>query len=124
MDKVDARIKLREHLKTLIEENEIQNCFMTADETMEYPYTVLDIKEGNNEIYTPFYLEAETWNSGDNTAEIEKICDKLKSVLDNYRYVSDEFTLLIYFNDCVTNYDEDKDIKRRLQNFEIKMYIY
>ena len=50
MDKETTRIKLRKHIKELLEMI-VPNCFMTADDTMEFPYTVLDVKESNDEIY-------------------------------------------------------------------------
>lgn len=123
MDKEEktTRIKLREHIKKILDKV-IQNCFMTADDTMEFPYTVLDVKESNDEIFYPFYLEAETWDSGDDTTRIEQTCDLIKDKLDGYQAILDDFAIKIYFSGCVTNYDEDKTIKRRMQTFEIHMY--
>lgn len=123
MDKEEktTRIKLREHIKKILDKV-IQNCFMTADDTMEFPYTVLDVKESNDEVFYPFYLEAETWDSGDDTTRIEQTCDLIKDKLDGYQAILDDFAIKIYFSGCVTNYDEDKTIKRRMQTFEIHMY--
>lgn len=121
MDKETTRIKLRKHIVELLK-GVVQNCFMTADDTMEFPYTVLDVKESNDEIYIPFYLEAETWDSGDDTTRIEKICDTIKEKLDDYQIFLEGFAIKIYFSGCNTNYDEDKIIKRRIQTFEIHMY--
>lgn len=121
MDKEKTRIKLRKHIVKLLN-NTVKNCFMTADDTMEFPYTVLDVKESNDEIYIPFYLEAETWDSGDDTTQIEEICDSIKEKLDGYQEILEDFAIIIYFSACNTNYDEDKTIKRRIQTFEIHMY--
>lgn len=121
MDKETTRIKLRKHIKELLD-NVVPNCFMTADDTMDFPYTVLDVKESNDEIYIPFYLEAETWDSGDDTTQIENICDAIKEKIDGYQDFLDSFAIKIYFSGCNTNYDEDKTIKRRIQTFEIHMY--
>lgn len=123
MDKEEktTRIKLREHIKKILDKV-IQNCFMTADDTMEFPYTVLDVKESNDEVFYPFYLEAETWDSGDDTTRIEQTCDLIKDKLDEYQAILEDFAIKIYFSGCVTNYDEDKTIKRRMQTFEIHMY--
>lgn len=121
VDKETTRIKLRKHIKELLEEI-VPNCFMTADDTMDFPYTVLDVKESNDEIYIPFYLEAETWDSGDDTTQIENICDAIKEKIDGYQAFLDSFAIKIYFSGCNTNYDEDKTIKRRIQTFEIHMY--
>ena len=124
MDKEQTRIKLRKYIKSKLNENNVQNCFMTADDTMEFPYTVLDVKERNDEIFTPFYLEAETWDCGDDTTQIENICDSIKEALDEHQAVLEDegFAIKIYFSGCITNYDEDKKIKRRMQTFEIHMY--
>lgn len=119
--KETTRIKLRKNIKELLSET-IENCFMTSDDTMEFPYTVLDVKESNDEIFIPFYLEAETWDSGDDTTQIETICDSIKEKLDGYQAILEDFAIKIYFSGCVTNYDEDKIIKRRMQTFEIHMY--
>lgn len=121
VDKETTRIKLRKHIKELLDEI-VPNCFMTADDTMDFPYTVLDVKESNDEIYIPFYLEAETWDSGDDTTQIENICDAIKEKIDGYQAFLDSFAIKIYFSGCNTNYDEDKTIKRRIQTFEIHMY--
>lgn len=121
VDKETTRIKLRKHIKELLD-NVVPNCFMTADDTMDLPYTVLDVKESNDEIYIPFYLEAETWDSGDDTTQIENICDAIKEKIDGYQAFLDSFAIKIYFSGCNTNYDEDKTIKRRIQTFEIHMY--
>jgi hypothetical protein len=121
VDKETTRIKLRKHIKELLD-NVVPNCFMTADDTMDFPYTVLDVKESNDEIYIPFYLEAETWDSGDDTTQIENICDAIKEKIDGYQAFLDSFAIKIYFSGCNTNYDEDKTIKRRIQTFEIHMY--
>lgn len=121
VDKETTRIKLRKHIKELLD-NVVPNCFMTADDTMDFPYTVLDVKESNDEIYIPFYLEAETWDSGDDTTQIENICDAIKKKIDGYQAFLDSFAIKIYFSGCNTNYDEDKTIKRRIQTFEIHMY--
>ena len=121
MDKETTRIKLRKHIKELLD-NVVPNCFMTADDTKDFPYTVLDVKESNDEIYIPFYLEAETWDSGDDTTQIENICDAIKEKIDGYQAFLDSFAIKIYFSGCNTNYDEDKTIKRRIQTFEIHMY--
>lgn len=121
MDKETTRIKLRKHIKELLD-NVVPNCFMTADDTMNFPYTVLDVKESNDEIYIPFYLEAETWDSGDDTTQIENTCDAIKEKIDGYQAFLDSFAIKIYFSGCNTNYDEDKTIKRRIQTFEIHMY--
>lgn len=118
-----TRIKLREHIKKILD-NVVQNCFMTADDTMKFPYTVLDIKESNDEIYYPFYLEAETWDYNEDTTKIEQICDLIKEKLDGYQAVLEDFAIKIYFSGCNTNYDDDKIIKRRMQTFEIRMYTY
>ena len=121
VDKETTRIKLRKHIKELLD-NVVPNCFMTADDTMDFPYTVLDVKESNDEIYIPFYLEAETCDSGDDTTQIENICDAIKEKIDGYQAFLDSFAIKIYFSGCNTNYDEDKTIKRRIQTFEIHMY--
>lgn len=122
VDKEETRIKLRKYIKEILDKKNFQNCFMTSDDTMDYPYTVLDIKESNDEIYSIFYLEAETWDYGDDTTQIEKICDSIKVELDGHQEVLEDFAIKIYFSGCVTNYDEDKKIKRRMQTFEIHMY--
>ena len=110
MNKEQTRIKLRKYIKEILDKNKIQNCFMTSDDTMDYPYTVLDVKESNDEIYSPFYLEAETWDFGDNTTQIEKICDSIKELLDEHQEILEEFAIKIYFSGCNTNYDEkDKE---------------
>lgn len=121
VDKKTTRIKLRKHIKELLDKI-VPNCFMTADDTMDFPYTVLDVKESNDDIYIPFYLEAETWDSGDDTTQIENICDAIKEKIDGYQAFLDSFAIKIYFSGCNTNYDEDKTIKRRIQTFEIHMY--
>ena len=121
MDKVNTRIKLRKYIKELLN-GIVESCFMTADDTMEFPYTVLDIKESNDEIYCPFYLEAETWDYGDDTTQIENICDSIKEKLDEYQAILEDFAIKIYFSGCNTNYDDDKKIKRRMQTFEIHIY--
>ena len=121
MNKETTRIKLRKHIKKILD-TVITNCFMTADNSMQFPYTVLDVKENNDEIYVPFYLEAETWDSGDDTTQIENICDLIKEKLDGYSTFLEDFAITIYFSGCNTNYDEDKTIKRRMQTFEIHMY--
>ena len=121
VDKETTRIKLRKHIKELLD-NVVPNCFMTADDTMDFPYTVLDVKESNDEIYIPFYLEAETWDSGDDTTQIENICDAIKEKIDGYQAFLDSFAIKIYFSGCNTNYDEDKTIKRIIQSFERHMY--
>ena len=112
VDKETTRIKLRKHIKELLD-NVVPNCFMTADDTMDFPYTVLDVKESNDEIYIPFYLEAETWDSGDDTTQIENICDAIKEKIDGYQAFLDSFAIKIYFSGCNTNYDEDKTKKSR-----------
>lgn len=120
-EKETTRLKLRKHIKELLD-TVIQNCFMTADDTMDFPYTVVDVKESNDEVFFPFYLEAETWDSGDDTTRIERTCDLIKDKLDEYQAILEDFAIKIYFSGCITNYDEDKTLKRRMQTFEIHMY--
>lgn len=118
-----SRIYIREKLKQDIQKV-VDNYFLTAHNKAKYPYAVLDLKETNDQVYIPYYLEIEIWDKGDDTSKLELICDDLKKLLDKKRCVDENYAYVIFFESCVTNIDDDKTIKRRVSTFEVHLYKY
>lgn len=117
------RIFIRKELKKIIDPI-VKSYFLNAHPDAEFPYSVSDIKEGNDEVHIPYYLEIEIQDETNDTTEIETICDDLKELLDRKSEMHDNFAYVIYFNSCNTKIDEEKFIKVRVLTFEIKMYEY
>jgi len=109
VDKETTRIKLRKHIKEILDKI-VPNCFMTADDTMNFPYTVLDVKESEDEVYIPFYLEAETWDSGDDTTKIENICDLIKEKLEDDKDPKN-YAAMKYLFHFIQSMDSSKELK-------------
>lgn len=123
MEKKKPRIFIREELKKEIDKV-VHNYFLNAHSDSKYPYSVSDIKESNDEVHIPYYLEIEIQDADNDTTQIEKICDSLKELLDRKRTVTDNYAYVIFFDSCSTKIDEEKFIKVRVLTFEIKMYEY
>ena len=117
------RIFIRKEIKKQIDPV-IHNYFLNAHEDSEFPYSVSDIKEGNDEVHIPYYLEIEIVDEDSDTTEIEKICDDLKKLLDRKMEMKEGYAYVIFFNSCDTKIDEERFIKIRVLTFEIKMYEY
>lgn len=117
------RIFIREELKKEID-TVVHNYFLNAHPDSEFPYSVSDIKESNDEVHIPYYLEIEIQDATNDTTQIETICDSLKELLDKKRKVTDHYAYVIFFDSCSTKIDEEKFIKVRVLTFEIKMYKY
>ncbi len=122
-EKQKPRIFIREEIKKEIDKV-VHNYFINAHPDSEYPYSVSDIKEGNDEVHIPYFLEVEIQDATNDTTEIEIICDSLKELLDRKRKVTDNYAYVIFFDACNTKIDEEKFIKVRVLTFEIKMYQY
>ncbi len=123
MNKDKPRIFIRKEIKETIDPI-VHNYFLNAHPDSEFPYSVSDLKEGNDEVYIPYYLEIEIMDADNDTTEIEQICDGLKSLLDRKREVKDNYAYVIFFEGCSTKIDEERFIKVRVLTFEIKMYEY
>ena len=123
MNKEKPRIFIRKEIKETIDPI-VHNYFLNAHSDSEFPYSVSDIKEGNDEVHIPYYLEIEIIDANNDTTEIEQICDDLKSLLDRKREVKDNYAYVIFFEGCSTKIDEERFIKVRVLTFEIKMYEY
>lgn len=127
MSKIEAkqtpRIFIREELKKEID-TVVHTYFLNAHPDSEYPYAVSDIKESNDEVHLPYYLEIEIQDATNDTTKIETICDSLKKLLDRKRKITENYAYVIFFDSCNTKIDEEKFIKIRLLTFEIKMYEY
>ncbi len=115
------RLFMREEIKEQVD-NVVHNYFLTSYNKAKYPYAVIDIKELDDEVYIPYALEIEIWDQGDDTTEIEIICDDLKLLLNKKREVKTNYAYVIFFSNCLTVLDDDKTIKRRLLTFEIHLY--
>lgn len=122
-EKEKPRIFIRKELKKEID-TVVHNYFLNAHPDSEYPYSVSDIKENNDEVHIPYYLEIEIQDAANDTTKIETICDSLKELLDRKRAVTDNYAYVIFFDSCSTKIDEEKFIKVRVLTFEIKMYEY
>ncbi|MCI8396833.1 MAG: hypothetical protein HFJ52_04075 [Clostridia bacterium] len=122
-EKKKARIFIREALKKEIDKV-VNTYFLNAHNDTEYPYAVSDIKESNDEVHIPYFLEIELQDATNNTTKIEEICDDLKSLLDRKRETTEHYAYVIFFDSCNTKIDEEKFIKIRVLTFEIKMYEY
>ncbi len=123
IEKEKPRIFIRKELKKEIDKV-VHNYFLNAHPDSEYPYSVSDIKENNDEVHIPYYLEIEIQDATNDTTQIETICDSLKKLLDRKREVKDNYAYVIFFDSCGTKIDEEKFIKVRVLTFEIKMYEY
>ena len=121
MDK--PRIFIRKELKKSIE-TVVTAYFLNAHPDSKFPYSVSDIKESNDEVHIPYYLEIEIQDETNDTSQIEKICDELKNLLDRKREMYENYAYIIFFDSCSTKIDEEKFIKVRVMTFEIKMYQY
>lgn len=121
--KKKARIFIREALKKEIDKV-VNTYFLNAHNDTKYPYAVSDIKESNDEVHIPYYLEIELQDATNDTTKIEEICDDLKSLLDKKREMTEHYAYVIFFDSCNTKIDEEKFIKIRVLTFEIKMYEY
>ena len=119
-------IFLRKHLTGILKDIEelLKATFNVSDTSIDFPFAVLDLKEGEAELYRPFSLEVETWDNKEDTSQLENICEKIRETLDKHKYLGEGFFLQIFFNNKGTVIDEDKEIKRRLQIFEVKLYEY
>lgn len=123
MTDIKPRIEIRKKIKEQIDPI-VHNYFLNAHPNLKFPYSVSDIKEGNDEVHLPYYLEIEIIDEASDTTKIETICDELKEKLDRKREVTENFAYVIYFDSCNTKIDEEKFIKVRVITFEIKMYVY
>ena len=121
MDK--PRIFIRKELKKSIE-TIVTAYFLNAHPDSKFPYSVSDIKESNDEVHIPYYLEIEIQDETNDTSQIEKICDELKNLLDRKREMYENYAYIIFFDSCSTKIDEERFIKVRVVTFEIKMYEY
>lgn len=119
MDK--PRIFIRKEIKKEIDPL-IHLYFLNAHSDSKFPYAVSDIKESNDEVHIPYYLEIEIQDESNDTTEIENICDGLKNLLDRKRKIKDNYAYVIFFDSCNTKIDEEKFIKIKILTFEIKMY--
>ncbi len=122
-EKQTPRIFIREELKKEIDKV-VHTYFLNAHPDSKYPYAVSDIKEGNDEVHLPYYLEIEIQDATNDTTKVETICDSLKKSLDRKRKITENYAYVIFFDSCNTKIDEEKFIKTRLLTFEIKMYEY
>ncbi len=122
-EKEKPRIFIRKELKKEID-TVVHNYFLNAHSDSEYPYSVSDIKENDDEVHISYYLEIEIQDAANDTTKIETICDSLKELLDRKRAVTDSYAYVIFFDSCNTKTDEEKFIKVRVLTFEIKMYEY
>lgn len=102
--------------------NIVESYFMTASPKAKFPYATIDLKEIDDEALTQYSLDIEVYDKHEDTSELEKICDKLKNDLNGKRVISENFAYKIWFNDCLTNFDEDKTIKRRIVSFTIHLF--
>ena len=102
--------------------NIVESYFMTASSKAKFPYATIDLKEIDDEALTQYSLDIEVYDKHEDTSKLEKICDKLKNELDGKRVISENFAYKIWFNDCLTNFDEDKTIKRRIVSFTIHLF--
>ncbi len=102
--------------------NIVESYFMTASAKAKFPYATIDLKEIDDEALTQYSLEIEVFDKHEDTSNLEIICDKLKNELDGKNVVSENFAYKIWFNDCLTNFDEDKTIKRRIVSFTIHLF--
>lgn len=123
MIKEKPRIFIRKKLKGQID-SVVHTYFLNAHSDSIFPYAVSDIREGNDEVHIPYYLEIEIQDETDDTTKIETICDDLKNLLDRKKEVTDDYAYVIFFDSCSTKIDEEKFIKIRVLTFEIKMYEY
>lgn len=119
--KENPRIFIRKEIKKEIEKI-VKSYFLNAHSDSEYPYTVSDIKESNDEVHIPYYLEIEIIDAENDTTTIENICDDLKNLLDRKQKISNNYAYVIFFNGCTSKIDEEKFIKIRVSTFEICMY--
>ncbi len=119
--KESPRIYIRKEIKKQIDPI-VHNYFLNAHPDSEFPYSVSDIKEGNDEVHIPYYLEIEIQDETNDTTKIEEICDNLKELLDRKKEISNNYAYIIFFDGCGTKIDEEKFIKVRVLTFEIKMY--
>lgn len=117
------RIFIRKEIKKEIDPL-VHLYFLNAHPNSKFPYAVSDIKEGNDEVHIPYYLEIEIQDESNDTTEIENICDDLKELLDRKKEVKDNYAYVIFFDSCNTKIDEEKFIKVKVLTFEIKMYQY
>lgn len=117
------RIFIRKELKKEIDKV-VHNYFLNAHPDSQYPYSVSDIRESNDEVHIPYYLEIEIQDAANDTTEIETICDALKELLNRKMAVTENYAYVIFFDSCSTKIDEEKFIKVRVLTFEIKMYEY
>lgn len=122
-EKQKPRIFIREELKKEIDKV-VHTYFLNAHSDSQYPYAISDIKESNDEVHIPYYLEIEIQDATNDTTKIETICDDLKKLLDRKRKVDNNYAYVIFFDNCSTKIDEEKFIKVRVLTFEIKMYEY
>ena len=123
VEKEKPRIFIRKELKKEIDKI-VHTYFLNAHSDSEFPYAVSDIKESNDEVHIPYYLEIEIQDATDDTTQIETICDELKSLLDRKKEMKENYAYVIFFDSCSTKIDEEKFIKVRVLTFEIKMYEY
>ena len=119
--KESPRIYIRKEIKKQIDPI-VHNYFLNAHPDSEFPYSVSDIKEGNDEVHIPYYLEIEIQDETNDTTKIEEICDNLKELLDRKKEISNNYAYIIFFDGCGTKIDEEKFIKVRVLTFEIKIY--
>lgn len=115
------RMFIREQLYEIIN-NIVESYFMKATPKAKFPYSTIDLKEIDNEVLTQYSLEIEVFDKHEDTSKLEEICDKLKNELGDKKVISENFAYKIWFNDCLTNFDEDKTIKRRIVSFTIHLF--
>lgn len=112
---------LKKALKTLFQSSITQVFYNQASSTATFPYLVYEFRSVNNEISTDYIVEADVWDKGMETVNIDNICDELEE-LHQYVYTDNNIQFRLYFESRQSIIDENKELKRRRLVFTLKLY--
>lgn len=112
-------IELRKDIYSLIKSGHERVFHRQASSTAQFPYIVYRITD----IGDSKELEIDYWDKNDSSETIENLADNIEKVLNEEVINSYEHSCAIYYNnDRKFVDDEDKNIQRINETFEIRYF--
>ena len=112
-------IELRKDIYSLIKNGHERVFHRQASSTAQFPYIVYKITD----IGDSKELEIDYWDRNNSSETIENLADNIEKLLDEEVVSSTEHSFVIYYNnDRKFVDDEDKNIKRINETFEIRYF--
>lgn len=113
--------ELKDVIKEILEDATQKSTFyQKADKEEGYPYTVFDFRRiGSDYGVDKFILEVNSWDNHETSSRIEKIMDDLETEVHANNIVTEIGSVTIYKGPREPVPDENKDIKRIREQFEM-----